>query len=242
MSRRRGKRLRQLRDELKRAYPEVGDPDEKIASGLVTVDGCPVFNPRSMVRGGARIELVEPRRLRGEVKLEAALDSFGVDVRGRIALDVGASAGGFTKALLLRGAKRVYAVDAGHGQLLGWLRQDPRVVNLESTNVASLDTGLVPDEIELFTLDFSYLSLAEAVPQLEAVQIAEAAELVALVKPQFELRLSEPPVDARTREEALSAAREAIRRARWSVDAWIESPVRGSGGALEYFIYARRRS
>jgi len=101
--------------------------------------------------------------LRGEAKLRAALSGFGVGVTGRVCLDLGAAAGGFTRVLLEAGAARVYAVDAGFGQLLGSLRQDPRVVNLEATNVAALDTALVPDAIELVTIDVSYLALAAAV-------------------------------------------------------------------------------
>src|SRR3712207_2459095 len=106
-----------------------------LVDGRVLVDGFPVRNPRSLVNARARVELVARERLRGEVKLGRALALLHVDVRGRVALDVGAAAGGFTKALLAAGARRVYAVDTGHGQLLGSLRQDPRVVNLERTNL-----------------------------------------------------------------------------------------------------------
>src|SRR5207248_8695281 len=106
-----------------------------------------------------------PPLLRGETKLRAALAAFDVSVAGRVALDVGAAAGGFTRALLAAGARRVYAVDAGYGQLLGSLRQDPRVVNLEATNLGELSVDLIPDQVELVTLDLSYLALAAAVPQ-----------------------------------------------------------------------------
>ena len=112
--------------------------------------------------------------LRGSAKLAAALDAFGIDVAGRLCLDVGASTGGFTSVLLERGAARVYAVDAGHGQLLGSLRQDARCVNLEATNVGDLTVALVPDVIDLVTVDVSYLALREAVRQLSALQLAPA--------------------------------------------------------------------
>src|SRR5439155_6075463 len=131
-------------------------------------------------REGAAITLRIDEPLRGEAKLKAALESFEIIVENRIALDVGAAAGGFTRALLDAGARRVYAVDAGHGQLLGSLRQDERVVNLEATNLALLDRALVPDTIDLVTLDLSYLSLAAAVPQLESIWLAAGAEAVAL--------------------------------------------------------------
>ena len=183
-----------------------------------------------------------PRQpLRGEAKLRAALDAFGVDPRGKVALDVGAAAGGFTTALLGAGARLVYAVDAGHGQLLGSLRQDPRVVNLEATNVALLDTRLVPDSVELVTVDVSYLALAEAVRQLDRVGFATGAELVGLVKPMFELRLATAPVDLASVEAATRAAAEGVEHAGWQVLATIPSPVTGARGAREALLFAVRK-
>ncbi len=201
------------------------------------VDGFPVRNPSSLVSVHARIEIAAPARLRGEGKLRAALRAFVVPVSGRPALDVGAAAGGFTKVLLEHGARRVYAVDAGFGQLLGSLRADPRVVNLERTNLGSLDRRLVPELVELVTIDVSYLALAEAVPQLERVALAPGADLVALVKPQFELGLDRPPDDPLP---ALDAARRGIEAASWRVAAAIESPVRGAHGAVEFLVHATR--
>ncbi len=125
---RNARRLRTLAAELARAHPHVEDPAAYVSEQGVLVDGIVVDNPRSLVREGARIELRVSTPLRGETKLRAALDTFGVDVAGRVALDLGAAAGGFTRALLEAGASRVYAVDAGYGQLLGSLRQDRRVV------------------------------------------------------------------------------------------------------------------
>ncbi|MBV8445259.1 MAG: TlyA family rRNA (cytidine-2'-O)-methyltransferase [Candidatus Dormibacteraeota bacterium] len=183
-----------------------------------------------------------PRQpLRGEAKLRAALDAFGVDPTGKVALDVGAAAGGFTTALLAAGARLVYAVDAGHGQLLGSLRQDPRVVNLEATNVALLDTRLVPDSVELVTVDVSYLALAEAVRQLDRVGFATGAELVGLVKPMFELRLATAPVDLASVEAAIRAAAEGVEHAGWQVLATIPSPVTGARGAREALLFAVRK-
>jgi 23S rRNA (cytidine1920-2'-O)/16S rRNA (cytidine1409-2'-O)-methyltransferase len=164
---------------------------------------------------------------------------FAVDVHGRIALDVGAAAGGFTRALLAAGAARVYAVDAGSGQLLGSLRQDPRVVNLERTNLGELERGLVLERVDVVTIDVSYLSLADAVPQLDAVELAAAADLVALVKPQFELGLAEPPRPEQL-PLALAHALAGIETAGWRVLADCESPVRGARGAVEFFVHARR--
>ena len=142
--------------------------------------------------------------------MAAAFDGFGVRVEGRTALDAGAAAGGFTTVLLERGARRVYAVDAGHGQLRGALRQDARVVNLERTNLGDLGPHVVPDPVDLITLDLSYLSLAAAVPQLEGVRLADDADLVALVKPMFELALPSPPTEEPSLTAALDAARAGI--------------------------------
>jgi 23S rRNA (cytidine1920-2'-O)/16S rRNA (cytidine1409-2'-O)-methyltransferase len=120
--------------------------------------------------------VVTPKLLRREVKLQAALDTFQLSVSGRVALDMGASTGGFTRVLLTAGAPRCYAVDVGHGQLLGSLRCDSRVVNLESTNLGDLDRRLVPEIIDVITMDLSYLSLASAVPQLDRIAIADNAD------------------------------------------------------------------
>src|SRR5262249_26203955 len=155
------------------------------------------------VRSDAAIVLWGPKLLRGETKLRAALAGLDVRVAGRVGLDLGAAAGGFTRALLAAGVRRGYAVDARPGQLLGPLRQDVRVVNLEGVNVGSLDRRLVPDTIDLVTMDLSYLAVAAAVRQLDRVVLASEAELLALVKPMFELRLDHAPSDARAVRDAL---------------------------------------
>jgi 23S rRNA (cytidine1920-2'-O)/16S rRNA (cytidine1409-2'-O)-methyltransferase len=130
---------------------------------------------------------------------------------------------------------RVYAVDAGHGQLLGSLRQDPRVVNLERTNLGELS---LPEAVDVVTLDLSYLPLTEAVPQLERVELASDCDAVALVKPQFELGLAAP--DDRRLGEAVERARRAFAANRWSVRGAVESPVRGARGSREFLLHARR--
>jgi 23S rRNA (cytidine1920-2'-O)/16S rRNA (cytidine1409-2'-O)-methyltransferase len=174
--------------------------------------------------------------------LQAALAGFGVDVHGRVCLDLGASAGGFTRVLLEAGASRVYAVDVGFGQLLGSLRQDPRVLNLEATNVSKLDTRLVPDPIEVVTIDVSYLALAAAVAQLGGIVLADDAELVALVKPMFELRLPTAPTDPKIVDAAIERAAIGITAAGWRVIGSMPSPVLGGRGAVEALVHARRSS
>jgi 23S rRNA (cytidine1920-2'-O)/16S rRNA (cytidine1409-2'-O)-methyltransferase len=242
MARKGRARLRALMDIMAEKHPEL-DAEAVIRAGRVVVGRRVVTNPKSLVRDGApvavRPEAAEP--LRGEAKLTAALKGFGIPVRGRVALDLGAAAGGFTRALLQAGAARVYAVDAGFGQLLGSLRQHPAVVTLERTNLGELGTQLVPDPIDVVTADLSYLSLAEALPQLRGRIVFRAdADLVALVKPQFELGLRRPPTDPRLLAEALARAVAGVADAGWSVTGTIESPVRGARGAVEFLLHAAR--
>jgi 23S rRNA (cytidine1920-2'-O)/16S rRNA (cytidine1409-2'-O)-methyltransferase len=180
------------------------------------------------------------KELRGSVKLRAALDAFGITVDRAICLDVGASTGGFTRVLLERGAARVYAVDAGHGQLLGSLRQDERVTNLEATNVGDLTVELVPDDIDVVTVDVSYLSLASAVAQLEPLRFAKDATLIGLVKPMFELRLDVAPTDDASLDRAVAEAVSTIENGGWTVISTIRSPVTGAKGAVEGFVSAQR--
>jgi len=172
--------------------------------------------------------------------LRAALAGFGVDVNARVCLDLGAAAGGFTRVLLEAGATCVYAVDVGFGQLLGSLRQDPRVRNLEATNVSKLDTRLVPDAIEVVTIDVSYLALAAAVAQLGGIVLSDDADLVGLVKPMFELRLPSAPSDPRVVQLAIERAATGIEAAGWRVIASMPSPVLGGRGAVEALLHARR--
>jgi 23S rRNA (cytidine1920-2'-O)/16S rRNA (cytidine1409-2'-O)-methyltransferase len=228
-----------LLDEVARVRPDIEDPEDAIASGRVLVDGVVMQNPRSRVRAGCSVVVRAEAALRGSVKLRAALEQFGVEVSGRITLDVGAAAGGFTTVLLERGAARVYAVDAGHGQLVGSLRQDPRVVNLEATNVGDLTPALVPERVGLTCVDVSYLSLTDAVRQLAPLDIAPGADLIGLVKPMFELKLASAPADRPTLDRALLAAVEGVSASGWRVAGTMDSPVRGAGGAAELLLHAR---
>jgi 23S rRNA (cytidine1920-2'-O)/16S rRNA (cytidine1409-2'-O)-methyltransferase len=230
---------RRLVKALEEQRPDLADPLTAIRSGSVRVNGMVITNPQSLVRPEASIVVKASTTLRGTIKLRAALATFGIPVSGRLGLDVGAAAGGFTLALLEAGARRVYAVDAGHGQLLGSLRQDPRVVNLEATNVARLDGHLIPEVVDIVTIDVSYLSLAAAASQLRGIRFAPAADLIGLIKPMFELRRGSAPVDQASVEEAVGLARAAVIAAGWRVMAAMDSPVEGARGAREAFIHAR---
>jgi 23S rRNA (cytidine1920-2'-O)/16S rRNA (cytidine1409-2'-O)-methyltransferase len=221
------------------AQLDPADLDAAVAARRVLVDGRPVLNPNSLVPANAAVTLLPETELRGTAKLDAALCSFGIDCRGRVALDLGAAAGGFTTALLRAGAARVYAVDAGFGQLLGRLRQDPRVVCLERVNVGALGPKHVPEPVSLVTVDLSYVSLATALPQIPRSMLDDAAELVALVKPMFELGIDRPPADPAPAVERAVAGATA---AGWTTVAATESPVRGSRGAVEWFLHSKRRA
>ena len=239
MSRKRGK-PRALLSELVRLYPELEDPATAIAAGRVLVNGFPVTNVAARVPADASLRLRVDRPLRGSAKLRAALDVFDVSVAGRIAVDVGAAAGGFTRVLLDCGARRVYAVDVGYGQLVGSLRQDERVEVLERVNIAALGPSLVPDLVDVITIDVSYLAVAAAAAQLEALRVRSSADCVALVKPMYELRLARPPTDDAALCRAVEAAARGLARSGWRIEGVVRSPERGSRGAIEFLIHARR--
>ena len=232
------RRLRRLADVVAELDPGA-DPVALVAGGEIEVDGFTVTSPEARVPAGAQVRRRRPASLRGEAKLSAALAAFAIDVAERVALDIGAAAGGFTRVLLEAGARRVYAVDAGHGQLLGSLRQHPRVVNLEATNVADLSTILVPEPVEVVSIDVSYLSLSAAAAQLDRIQLAPGADLVGLVKPMFELRRATAPIDDPSLADALAVATAGVEAAGWQVVASIASPVLGAHGARELLLHAR---
>ncbi len=235
------RRFRNILETVARARPEIADPEAQIVAGHVLIDGTIVTNPRSLVRADASVVVRLPRSLRGEEKLRAALAGFAIDVTDRVCVDLGASAGGFTRVLLERGACRVYAVDAGHGQLRGELRNDVRVVNLERTNLADVaDRIPLSEPIDVLTMDLSYLSVASAVPQLEGLMLAADAELIALVKPMFELGLDSPPKDERSLARARNLAETGVSSMPWSLRGTIPSPVTGSKGAREWLLHAVR--
>ena len=238
MARRHRRRIVRLVDRLE--VGPVGEAVAVIVAGRVRVNGVVVTNPNARITADAVVAVVPQRVLRGTVKLQAALAQFGPKVSGRVCLDVGAAAGGFTAALLEAGASRVYAVDAGYGQLAGWLRQDGRVVNLERTNLAELAPALIPEAVEVVCLDLSYLALADAVPQLGSVYVSEGAQLIALVKPTFELHAPSLIVDRYAIDKAVAAAAAALESGGWSVADETVS-VTGGGGALEVFICGTRR-
>jgi 23S rRNA (cytidine1920-2'-O)/16S rRNA (cytidine1409-2'-O)-methyltransferase len=181
---------------------------------------------------------------RGGVKLAHALDHFGIDVSGRIALDIGASTGGFTDVLLARGARLVYAVDVGHGQLAWKLRQDPRVVVRERVNARVLTREQVPEAVEIITCDVSFIGLTTVLPAPLALAAAHAA-LVALVKPQFEAGREFVGKGGVVRDPAVHSfvcdrvAAWLGAQPGWAVEGVVESPILGAEGNREFLLCAR---
>jgi 23S rRNA (cytidine1920-2'-O)/16S rRNA (cytidine1409-2'-O)-methyltransferase len=182
---------------------------------------------------------------RGGLKLDHAIEHFGLGVEGAVALDVGASTGGFSDVLLARKAARVYAVDVGYGQLAQRLRDDARVVVLERTNARHLNAELVPEPLDLVVCDASFIGLRTVLPAVLAL-VRPAGVLVALIKPQFEVGRKRVGKGGIVRDEAARAeACEAIRHwlaieLGWEVIGLTESPVTGTHGNVEFLIAARR--
>lgn len=233
-------RRRRLLELLHRKDPPIDDPEAALAEFRVTVDGAVVTNPDSMVRSDARVIVKPAKEPQGVYKLGHALDHFGIDATETAALDLGACTGGFTLALLQRGASQVAAVDVGYGQLLGSLQQDPRVLNLERTNVAEVTPEMIGGHPDLIVVDVTKLSLREVGRQIaEAGVPAAGTHLVGLVKPMFELGWGELPTSDDDLAEALRQAVEGLAAEGWEVVNTMRSVVRGHRGAVEFFVHAR---
>ena len=219
-----------------------------IAAGVVTVDGLPETRPARKVGPEATLALTGdplPYVSRAALKLVHALDAFGLDPAGRVALDLGASTGGFSEVLLERGAAEVWAVDVGHGQLAPRLRAEPRLHAIEGLNARDLTAAHVPPP-GFLTSDLSFISLAKALPP--ALGLAKpGALLVALVKPQFEVGPAFVGKGGIVRDaQAVARAREGVRAflaaSGWKVLGEDTSPIQGGDGNTEYLIAARKEA
>ena len=215
-----------------------------ILAGEVLVNGKVAGKAGEMVDPSSDIALKGkdiPYVSRGGLKLEKALDEFDIDVSGKVAMDVGASTGGFTDCLLQRGAGKVYAVDVGYGQLDSKLRNDPRVVNIERQNIRYLQKEAIPEAMDVATIDASFISLDKVIPKVLEF-LKDEGELIALIKPQFEVGKGEVGKGGVVRDEAKQAAAvEKIRRfceeIGVTVKGIVESPIRGPKGNKEFLIY-----
>ena len=217
---------------------------EAVRSGLVTVGGRPAAKPASLIDPTDPLEVASPRRFvsRGGEKLAAALDRFDVDPSGLECLDAGASTGGFTDCLLQRGAARVIAIDVGYGQLAWKLREDPRVVVLERTNVRTLDASSLAFRPALVAADLSFISLSTALPALASVG-APRSRFVMLVKPQFEAGRKQVGKGGVVRDpeawgDAIQRVADACRSASLAPQRIIASPLLGPAGNIEFFVLA----
>jgi 23S rRNA (cytidine1920-2'-O)/16S rRNA (cytidine1409-2'-O)-methyltransferase len=218
-----------------------------IEAGGVTAAGRPVLKPSDAV--DEDVELLatpaHPWVGRGALKLEHALQTWPVVVAGRVVLDVGASTGGFTEICLSRGAARVYAIDVGRGQLHPSLAADPRVVGLEGCDARTLTPALIPQAPQLVVTDVSFIALEKALPAALALA-APGADLVALVKPQFEVgpgRVGKGGLvrDEAARTDALAGVEAFLEASGWPVQAHAESPIAGGDGNRELLVWARKR-
>lgn len=216
-----------------------------IAAGLVRADGRPVKKPSEAVNPEAVLDAVpaHPYVSRGGVKLAHALDVTGILPASRFCLDVGASTGGFTDVLLRRGARHVVAIDVGRGQLHPRLRDDARITSLEETDIRAFDRGKLAEAPDLIVIDASFISLTLVLPSALALAAA-AADLLALVKPQFEAPRSANKKGV-VRDPAAHAAAcgkiaACVTELGWRVAKMFASPIEGGDGNHEFFLWARR--
>ncbi len=216
-----------------------------IQAGGVRVSGEVVAKPSEMVSDGAEIsaQAAHPWVGRGALKLAHAMAHWLISPADKIVLDIGASTGGFTQVCLAGGAERVYAVDVGRGQLHAQVAADPRVINLEGMDARKLCSISVPDAIDLIVCDASFIGLEKALPA--ALRLAApGGDLIALIKPQFEVgpaRVGKGGLvkDEGARQDAQDGVRAFLEGAGWRVGAVIDSPIEGSDGNREYLVHAR---
>jgi 23S rRNA (cytidine1920-2'-O)/16S rRNA (cytidine1409-2'-O)-methyltransferase len=218
---------------------------EAILAGLVQVNGRKIEKPSQLVAPDAEIAAQAPYPFvsRGGVKLAHALEAFAIDARDRYCLDVGASTGGFTDALLAAGARHVVAIDVGHGQLHERLRADPRVTSLEGLDARALTAAHLSEPPSLIVIDASFISLALVLPNVLALAAPEA-ELAALVKPQFEAGRAAVKKgvvrDSEVHTQVCARISAEVETLGWQVTAVVPSPIEGGDGNREFLLHARR--
>ncbi|MEG6615911.1 TlyA family RNA methyltransferase [Peptococcaceae bacterium 1198_IL3148] len=215
-----------------------------VMAGLVFVNDQRVDKPGYQVNADVKIEIkgkVLPYVSRGGLKLEKAITAFNIDLKGKVVMDIGASTGGFTDCALQNGAVKVYSVDVGYGQLAWSLRQDPRVVVMERTNIRHLTSDKLKELPNFFSIDVSFISLAKVLPKLEELTDPEASG-VALIKPQFEAgpeKVGKKGVvrDANVHKEVIGNVIAVGKELGYSVLGLDYSPIKGPEGNIEYLLY-----
>lgn len=228
-------------------FPSREKARTSIMAGIVYVENQKVDKPGTMVNQDINLEIRGnplPYVSRGGLKLEKALQEFGINLEGKTVIDIGASTGGFTDCALQNGAKKVYAVDVGYGQLAWSLRQDPRVVNLERTNARYLSSTDIEDEIDFACTDVSFISLEKILPVMFQL-VNYKGEIIALIKPQFEAGkekvgkkgvVREPKVHFEVINKVLSFAI----TLGFNLKGLSFSPITGPEGNIEYLFYANK--
>ena len=228
--------------------PTLAEAQALIMAGIVIVDDHAIDKPKSLIPLSAQIRLKRTSKKyasRGGTKLEKALDIFNVSVTDKTVLDVGASTGGFADCLLQRGARTVYAIDVGYGQLVWKLREDPRVVVLERANICALSQQEIPVPADLAVIDVSFTSLKKIWPPVINL-LKPGGSLLSLVKPQFEAKKEEVEAggvvrNIKTYQKVMQAIVETARALSLHVSGIMESPIRGQKGNREFFLYAVRK-
>lgn len=215
-----------------------------IMLGKILVNGQKIDKAGTLVSRDSKIEVIGkemPFVSRGGFKLQKALQVFGIDLRGKICADIGASTGGFTDCMLQSGAKKVYAIDVGYGQLAWKLRQDERVVNLERTNIRNIDGAKISDALNFCSIDVSFISLEKVLPVAKNL-LTEDGEIVALIKPQFEAGREHVGKKGVVRDKKIHiAVTEKILNFAQDLEFKIcgldYSPIKGPEGNIEYLLY-----
>lgn len=218
-----------------------------VMSGLVFVDGKRIDKPGTQVSPDSKIEVkgsAIPYVSRGGLKLEKALKVFHIDPTGMHCIDCGASTGGFTDVLLKNGAEKAFAVDVGYGQLAWSLRQDERVVNMERTNIRHISPEQIPEALDLAVADLSFISLKLVLPAISSV-LKDKAELVCLIKPQFEAGKDEVGKKGVVRDESVHLAviesiLDFVPTIGLTVLGLDYSPIKGPEGNIEYLCYMKK--
>ncbi len=218
-----------------------------IMMGKVYANGIKILKAGEPIAADSVIEIKEelPYVSRGGLKLKAAIDSFNILIEGKIALDIGASTGGFTDCLLKHGAIKVYAVDVGYGLLDEKLRKDSRVINIEKTNFRTVLEDFLPEKVQIITIDVSFISLTLIIPKA-LMFLSDNGEMICLVKPQFELSPKEVSKggvvkDPKLREKAVKKIFQFFQLQNLDIKGVIESPITGQKGNIEYLIYCRKQ-
>jgi 23S rRNA (cytidine1920-2'-O)/16S rRNA (cytidine1409-2'-O)-methyltransferase len=229
-------------------FPSREQARRAVMAGDVKIGTRVAMKPSELLEEQAPISIKPIRKYvgRGALKLESALDYFNIDVRGKTALDIGASTGGFTDCMLQRGADKVYAVDVGHGQLDWKLRNDPRVIVLEKVNARSLSRRHVPELVDVCVIDVSFISLTLVLPNAFDL-ITPTGVILTLIKPQFELQRADVGRGGIIRDQELHRKAQDkivafVTRSGHVVTGIVPSAIKGADGNQEFFACIRKRS